>query len=240
MNVQSDGSEVIPIRVLIVDQSAESSTWLSRHLSSSQAISVVAQVNSPHDLLAVVARSQPDVIVMDPAMTDFDAEKEVRLVRERYPRITVLIVTSGIAARSQSVTQEFRSLIAAGATGYLLKEKGTGGWIDAVHQAAAGWSVVDPDLLRMIANRPPNRGSFDRGLSQRVVLDQLTPRELDVLALLGRGMTNAQLCRYFGSALPTIKKHVSSVLAKLGVENRAQAALIARDFDLQPIQPPVI
>lgn len=230
------------ISVIVADDSPESYAELAKLLLNAPRVRVLGHVTRPAKIRDAVAHYRPDVVLLDSAMKGLDLAGTIEMITDPQApsRAAVMILTSTGAFRRMSIGQEFRLAIAVGATSYLLKERAHRGLAEAVRQTAAGWSVVDPDVMRLVIDRRvAGREDIDIRESRQMILNALTPRELDILALLGRGMSNDEICTYFGSALSTVKNHVGAILRKIGVRNRIQAAFIARELGLKPAQGPV-
>jgi len=199
------------IRVLLVDDHAVVREGLRTFLELQDGIEVVGEAGDGAAGVAAAERLRPDVVLMDLVMPRLDGVGAMRELRRRVPGARVIVLTS--------FTDEEKLLPAlqAGAAGYLLKNAEPAELARAVRAAHAGEALLDPAvaarLLASIAEPPPR--------------EELTPREREVLALIGRGYANKRIARELGIAEKTVKTHVGHVLAKLGVSDRTQAALHA-------------
>jgi DNA-binding NarL/FixJ family response regulator len=202
------------IRVLLVDDHAVVREGLRAFLELQDGIEVVGEAGDGSEGVAAAERLRPDVILMDLVMPRLDGVGAMRELRRRLPSARVIVLTS--------FTDEEKLLPAlqAGAAGYLLKNAEPRELARAVRAAHAGEALLDTTvaarLLESIAEPP---GEETR--------DPLTPREREVLALIGRGYANKRIALELGIAEKTVKTHVGHVLAKLGVSDRTQAALQA-------------
>jgi two-component system, NarL family, response regulator LiaR len=202
------------IRVLLVDDHAVVREGLRTYLELHDDIEVVGEAADGEEAVRVAEDLRPDVVLMDLKMPVLDGVGALRALRERLPRTRAIALTS--------FTDEATLLPAlqAGAAGYLLKNVQPSELHRAILAAHAGEALLDPvvaaRLLDVIA-QPAGAPAPER----------LTPREREVLALLARGYANKRIARELGVAEKTVKTHVGHVLAKLGVTDRTQAALLA-------------
>jgi NarL family two-component system response regulator LiaR len=202
------------IRVLLVDDHAVVREGLRAFLDLQEGIEVAGEAGDGSEGVAAAERLRPDVVLMDLVMPRLDGVGAMRELRRRVPGTRVIVLTS--------FTDEEKLLPAlqAGAAGYLLKNAEPAELARAVRAAHAGEALLDPAvaarLLESIAE-PADPGPREA----------LTPREREVLALIGRGYANKRIALELGIAEKTVKTHVGHVLAKLGVADRTQAALHA-------------
>jgi NarL family two-component system response regulator LiaR len=202
------------IRVVLVDDHAVVREGLRTFLELQDGISVVGEAGDGSEGVAAAERLRPDVVLMDLVMPRLDGVGAMRELRRRVPEARVIVLTS--------FTDEEKLLPAlqAGAAGYLLKNAEPAELARAVRAAYAGEALLDTAVAaRLLASiaEPPDAGSRET----------LTPREREVLALIGRGYANKRIALELGIAEKTVKTHVGHVLAKLGVSDRTQAALHA-------------
>jgi NarL family two-component system response regulator LiaR len=205
-----------PIRVLIVDDHAVVREGLRTFLQLQDRIEVVGEAGDGEEALEQAGRLQPDVILMDLVMPRLDGVSAMRELRARASPSRVIVLTSFLD------DDRLMPAIEAGAAGYLLKNVEPAELARAVRAAHAGEALLDPTvaaaLVQTIAARPSPIGSD----SQR-----LTRREHEVLELIARGRSNKRIAFELDISEKTVKTHVGHVLAKLGVSDRTQAALLA-------------
>jgi NarL family two-component system response regulator LiaR len=205
-----------PIRVLIVDDHAVVREGLRTFLQLQDRIEIVGEAADGEAALEQAGRLHPDVILMDLVMPRLDGVSAMRELRARASPSRVIVLTSFLD------DDRLMPAIEAGAAGYLLKNAEPAELARAVRAAHAGETLLDPvvaaRLVQMIAARPSAVGAD----SQR-----LTRREQEVLELIARGRSNKRIAFELDIAEKTVKTHVGHVLAKLGVSDRTQAALLA-------------
>jgi DNA-binding NarL/FixJ family response regulator len=206
------------IRVVLADDQTLVRSGFRLILGQQEDIEVVAEAADGAEAVAAVHEHQPDVVLMDIRMPVLDGlaatEQLVRLAKA--PRVLVLTTFD--------VDEYVVDALRLGASGYLLKDVEPGDLVRAVRQVTAG----DMPLARSVLDRLVS--SYTSGRAPRDPrLDRLSGRETEVLALLGRGLTNAEIAAELFLSLPTVKTHVAGVLAKLDLRDRVQAALLARD-----------
>ena len=195
-----------PIRVLVVDDHAVVRQGLRGLLELQDGIEVAGEAADGDQGVDAATRLRPDVILMDLVMPALDGVAAMRLLRERLPETRVIVLTSFLD------DDKLLPALRAGAAGYLLK--------NAEPQEVAGQTVIDPVVAARLVE---TLAADDRGDP----IDLLTPREREVLVLLGRGYANKRIALELGLAEKTVKAHVGHVLAKLGVSDRTQAAIAA-------------
>jgi NarL family two-component system response regulator LiaR len=202
------------ITVLVVDDHAVVREGLRTFLQLQDGIEVIGEAGDGEEAVRQAERLRPDVILMDLVMPRLDGVGAMRELRRRLPASRVIVLTS--------FADDDRILpaIQAGAAGYLLKNVQPQELARAVRAAHAGEALLDPAvaarLVEAIAQTPGEHPA-----------ERLTPRERQVLELIGRGLSNKRIARELGVAEKTVKTHVGHVLAKLGVADRTQAALYA-------------
>lgn len=212
------------IRVLLVDDEAMVRVGLRMVLSAEPDIEVVGEAADGGQAVAAVAELGPDVVLMDVRMPHVDGIEGSRRVLAASPAARVLILTTF------GEDEYLEGALRAGVSGFLLKVSPPEQLIEAVRAVAGGGGLLDPSVtLRVIesfAAAPPSR------IQRSALLDSLTARERDVLALLARGLSNSEIAAdlYLGEA--TVKTHVSSVLMKLGLRDRVQAVVAAYETGL--------
>jgi len=204
------------LQVVIADDHPVYREGLARLLRE-QGVDVVAEVPNGEAAIRAVEELAPDVVIMDLNMPGLSGLEATRRLTERAPASRVLILS--VSAQEADVTEA----IIAGATGYVLKDGPLDEVLAGIHAAAAGQSVISPRIATMLLGRVRDAADTAAGLS-RV---QLSARELEVLSLLAEGRSNHEIAAALVISLSTVRNHISSILMKLQVENRVQAAVRA-------------
>jgi NarL family two-component system response regulator LiaR len=195
------------IRVLIADDHAVVRQGLRTFLDLQDDIEVVAEAADGEEALEAAERLAPDVVLIDLVMPKLDGIEAIRRLRERSPEIRAIVLSSFVD------DDKLFPAIRAGAAGYLLKDVQPQDLVEAIRTVNGGGALLHPQVAAR--------------LLEEMTEDPLTPREREVLALIGRGMPNKIIARELTLSEKTVKAHVSSILAKLGVTDRTQAALYA-------------
>lgn len=205
------------IRVLICDDQHMVAEGLRAILGTVEHFEVVGVAYDGGEAVEQIAVTKPDVVLMDIKMPRVNGVDATRMIRSRFPRVRVLILTTFDA--DDWVIDAIR----AGASGYLLKDSPKQMLVTAIEGTAAGKTHVDPAvagrLFDQVARTAPPQSS--------PLLESLTERELQVLALLGRGLNNAAIATRLHMAEGTVRNNVSNILGKLNLVDRTQAALLA-------------
>ena len=203
-----------PVRVLVVDDHPIVRQGLQSFLASRNGIEVVGEAATAEDAVAAAASLQPDVVLLDLVMPGGGSIEAIRRIRTLTGTPRVIVLTS-FAGDDQVVPA-----VRAGASGYLLKDVAPAELEAAVRTVGAGGAVLDPQVVPAVMDemaRSPEASG----------VEELTPREREVLGLLGRGLSNRELADALYVSEKTVKTHVSSILAKLRLSDRTQAALFA-------------
>ena len=210
------------IRIVIADDHRVVRQGLRFLLSQEPGFEVVGEAADGISALESVRRHRPDVLLLDLFMPRLDGMAVLKAMRENKLQANVLVLTS-----SQN-EDHLVEAVRAGALSFLPKTAGVDQVIQSVRAAARGESVLEPSgtarLLREL-----------RGRSETNPLSALSPRELDVLKALAKGRTNRQIARTLSVTEETVKSHVSSILAKLGLSDRTQAAIYGLQHHLVPL-----
>ncbi len=202
------------IRVLVVDDHAVVREGLRAFLELQVGIEVVGEAADGEEALAAADRLRPDVVLLDLVMPRLDGVRALRALRERLPGARVIVLTSFLD------DDKLLPALRAGAAGYLLKNAEPQELVRAVRVAHAGEALLDPVVAARLVE------SLAAG-EQDEPLDRLTPREREVLVLIGHGFPNKQIAQRLDVSEKTVKTHVGRLLAKLGVDDRTQAAVLA-------------
>lgn len=203
------------IRVLIVDDHTIVRKGIRALLAEITGLEVVGEAADGQEAIALAARLNPDVILMDLGMPRLDGIEATRQIRARQPESRILVMTSF------ATDDKVLPAIKAGAQGYLLKESAPDDLVQAIRQIYRGESSLHPVIARKVlqeiahpADRPPTP-------------DPLTEREVEVLRLVAQGLSNQDIARKLHISDPTVRTHVSNIMSKLYLANRVQAALYA-------------
>jgi NarL family two-component system response regulator LiaR len=201
-----------PIRVMLVDDHLMVRRGLATMLKIFDDLELAGEAASGEAALQLCAQLRPDVVLMDMVMPEMDGATVTRLIRQQYPAVQVLALTS---FKEGMLVQ---NALQAGAIGYLLKDVSADELAQAIRAAHAGRATLSPEAAQALvhaANQPPAPG-FD-----------LTERERAVLALLVEGLNNTQIAGRLVVSPSTIKSHVSNILSKLGAASRSEAVALA-------------
>ncbi|MEU1734833.1 response regulator transcription factor [Streptosporangium sp. NPDC020145] len=216
----------MPITVALVDDEAMIRTGLRLVLGGEPDIEVVGEASDGAEALELVARTRPDVVLIDVRMPRMNGlEASHRLVRD-HPDSKVIVLTT--FDEDEYVTAALR----AGVSGFLLKVAPPEQLVTALRTVAAGDGLLDPAVTLRVIAAFADRPASARGTDRPSELDTLTGRETDVLKLLARGLTNIQIAGRLHLGEATVKTHLSRILMKLGLTTRVQAAVYAYESGL--------
>ncbi len=207
------------IRVFLLDDHELVRRGLTDLLDVETDLEVVGEASSVAEAMARIPAAQPDVAVLDVRLPDGSGVEVCRDIRSQMPEVRCLMLTSF------SDDEALFDAIMAGASGYVLKEIRGNDLVDAIRQVAAGQSLLDPSLTQKVMEK------LRRGNEQDERLAALSDQEQRILELIGEGMTNRQIGEEMHLAEKTVKNYVSSLLAKLGMERRTQAAAFVARLD---------
>jgi two-component system response regulator DevR len=215
MSEHSDQDPVTPITVFLLDDHEIVRRGIKELLESEGDITVIGESGLAKEAASRIPALRPDVAILDGRLPDGSGIDVCREIRSRDPDIAALILTS------YDDDDALFSAIMAGAAGYILKQVRGNDFIDTVRRVAAGQSMLDPAVTAQVLERLRSGPKSDPSL------DQLTAQEHKILELIGEGMTNRQIAARLYLAEKTVKNYVSSMLAKLGLASRTQAAIFA-------------
>ncbi|RLU90494.1 DNA-binding response regulator [Streptomyces griseocarneus] len=218
------------IRVAVVDDEQLVRSGLRMILGTAPDIEVVADCGGG-EAVGTVRDCAPDVVLLDIRMPDVDGLTVLRALREQLPRPPAVAMLTTFDAN-----EYLAAALRGGATGFLLKDTDPQQLVQAVRTLAAGGSVLDPGVTRAVIG---GYLAAEAETSAAHAVAALTPREREVLALLGAGLANPQIAERMGLAPSTVKDHVRALLGKLGGLNRVQAAIVADRAGLVADPPPV-
>ncbi|MDX2707539.1 response regulator transcription factor [Streptomyces sp. PA03-6a] len=219
MSEAREFTEQAPIRVFLVDDHEVVRRGLHDLLDAEPDIEVAGEAGTVDHALARAPALRPDVAILDVRLPDGDGIGVCRELRSRMPGLACLMLTSF------DDDDALLDAIMAGAAGYVLKQIKGSDLVSAVRTVASGQSMLDPATTARLMNslreqeQPPE--------PQDEALAGLTPREREILELIGEGLTNRQIGRRLFLSEKTVKNHISRMLGKLGVERRIQAAVLA-------------
>ena len=203
------------IRILVVDDQNVVRDGVVTMLSFQPDMEVVGEAENGIQAVKVARNNKPDVVLLDMVMPLQDGLTTITKLKELIPDIRILVLTS--FAESDLVYQAIKS----GALGYLLKDTTRAQLIQSIRDVAEGKAFIHPSIAMRVIQE------FDESNDQGMMIDALTQRELETLRLIARGFTNQEIALFLHVHERTIAKYVSSILKKLQVSNRTQAALYA-------------
>ncbi|HKZ75117.1 MAG TPA: response regulator transcription factor, partial [Actinomycetota bacterium] len=216
-----------PLRVLLVDDHEVVRSGVKALLQATDDIVVTGEAGTVREAVDEADRTRPDVVVMDVRLADGSGIEATREIRAKHPKTQVVMLTS--FADDEAL---FASIM-AGASGYVLKQVRSGELVRAIRTVGKGESLLDPAVTSAVLDRL-RRGKH---LLKDERLARLSPQEERILSLVADGKTNREIGEELNLAEKTVKNYVSSILAKLGVERRTQAAVLASRL-LGPAQNP--
>jgi two-component system, NarL family, response regulator DevR len=214
-----DAPDLPATRIIIVDDHEIVREGLAAVLGRQPGFEVVAQADTAAEALELVDRDVPDLVVLDIGLPDSSGIELCREIKARHPEIRVVILTGS------DEEDNVLSAVIAGANGYLLKQSGIRDVVRAIGVVAAGGSLLDPAATERVARRIRHLGST----TEADPLAGLSPREHRVLTLVAAGQTNKQIAAETQLSEKTVKRSVTAILSKLGLERRTQAAALYVD-----------
>jgi DNA-binding NarL/FixJ family response regulator len=213
------------IRVLLADDQALVRSGFRMILEARPEIEVVGEAEDGFEAIEATRRLLPDVILMDVRMPNLDGVEATRRLVARGTDSRILILTTF------DLDEYVYEAIRAGASGFLLKDVRPHELVDAIHVVAKGDALLAPSITRRLLDRFAEQAPEDPS-KPPPQLESLTERELEVLKLVARGWSNAELAEKLFLSETTVKTHVSSVLRKLGLRDRVQAVVMAYEAGL--------
>ena len=203
------------LRVLLVDDHEVVRAGLRALLEAQDGIEVVGEVGTAADAVRHVGFDAPDVVVMDVRLPDGSGVEATRKIRDRWPDVAVLVLSSF------ADEEALMSSIEAGASGYLLKRVDTDAIVDAVRAGGAGESLLDPAMTKQLFTKLRDSDREDE------LIARLSGQERRILTRLAQGKTNREIADEMYLAEKTVKNYVSNLLAKMGMARRSEAAAYA-------------
>ena len=213
------------ISILLVDDQELLRMGFRMVLESQPDMEVAGEAGNGDEALALVRRHDPDVVLMDVRMPGVDGVEATRRIVAAGSRSRVIILTTF------DIDEYAYPALRAGASGFLLKDAPPADLLSAIRAVASGDSVVAPSttrrLLASVADRLPGAGEHGAATAQVPALDELTPREHEVLIAVARGLSNAEVAAELVLSEATVKSHVGRILSKLGLRDRVQIVVFA-------------
>jgi len=205
------------IRVLIVDDHEMVRMGLATYLNTEKDIEVIGEASNGLEGIELAGILNPDVILMDLVMEEMDGIIATKEIKSRFPNVKVIVLTSFIEQ------DKVFPVLEAGAFSYLLKTSRAEEIAKAIRDAVKGNPTIEAKVTSMVINRLHK---------EPLMHESLTKRELEVLSLIGKGLSNKEIAETLFIGIKTVKTHVSNVLAKIEVEDRTQAAIYANKHGL--------
>jgi len=226
-DVETDGKsdaitgELIVIRVLLAEDHKIVREGTRQILEQADTIKVVGEAETGAEAVRLAGELRPDVIIMDVSMPELNGIEATQVIKARHPKINILILSA------HKDDHYVFPLLDAGANGYLLKTIGSDGLIQAINAVHAGETVLDPQVAGKVVNRLKHRQVF----FSEDIQEGLTERELEVLRAVAYGKTNKEVGERLCISPHTVQVHLRNIFGKLGVKNRIQAVVYAREKD---------
>ena len=216
------------IRILLVDDQTLIRQGIRLLLAGEPDLQVVGEAANGLEALACLDALKPDVILMDVRMPEMDGVTATRAVVARYPACSVIILTT--FDDDETIFEGLR----AGARGYLLKDINADEMTAAIRTVASGGALIQPSITRKVLAEFTRLATpqLHSSAKPQPLVEPLTDREMEVLKLLAEGLSNREIADRLFITEGTVKNHVTEILGKLGVHDRTQAALKARDLGL--------
>lgn len=215
-------------RVVLVDDDPMVRMGLRMMLSGSDGVEVVAEGQDGDQVVDLFVQHRPDVVLVDIRMARVDGLTATRELVAAHPEARVMVLTT--FDTDDYVVEALR----AGARGFVLKDTPPQRLVASVHEVAAGDHALSPAVTALLVQQvsnAPQAAPDDRAVRAKERLGQLTEREREVAVAVAGGGSNADIARELYMSVPTVKAHVSSILAKLHLANRVQVALLVHDAD---------
>lgn len=212
------------IRLLLVDDQEMVRAGLRMILQSEADFSIVGEAGDGGSAIEVCARARPDVVLMDVRMPRIDGIEACETIRDRHPQVRVLMLTTF------DLHDYVHAALRSGASGFMLKDAPADQLVDAIRIVANGDALLAPSITQVLIDEIARQPVSDRASYPGI--DTLTGRELDVIRLMARGHSNAEIAQELVLGEATIKTHVGRILAKLSARDRVQAVVFAYESGL--------
>lgn len=214
------------IRILLVDDQALFREGLRTLLSVYDDLSVIGEANNGQEAVDFVAQDQPDVILMDLRMPVLNGVAATKQICAQYPQCRIIVLTT--FDDDEHVFDGLR----AGAAGYLLKDVPSEKLVEAIRTTAAGQSFLQPSVAAKVVAEFTRISDTPAADPQAGLVEPLSSRELEILGLIATGASNKEVATKLYITEGTVKNHVTNILGKLGVRDRTQAAIKAKDMGI--------
>jgi DNA-binding NarL/FixJ family response regulator len=205
------------MRIVICDDQAIVRDGLEMMLKLEPDVAVVGTADDGAAAVEIVGQKKPDLVLMDLKMPVMNGVEAIRQIRQVFPEVKIIVLTT------YDEDEWVFDAIRAGASGYLLKDTPRGDLIKAIRGTMAGKTYVDPSVAGKVLQQATDNQTQPASL----IAAKLSERELEVLRLLAKGLNNKEISERLFLSEGTVRNHVSAILAKLGVSDRTQAAVIA-------------
>lgn len=204
------------IRILLAEDHAVVRQGTRELLEQREDLEVVAEASNGKEAVQLALKARPDIVIMDFAMPELNGIEATRQIKTVAPNIAILVLTA------YDSEQYVFAFLEAGAAGYLLKDVSVDKLVEAIRAVHAGESVLHPAIARKVINR---FARTDDQHGSRNGLEQITDRELQVLTLAARGMSNRDIARELCISVRTVQTHLGNVFNKMGVGSRTEAVM---------------
>ena len=214
------------IRVLLVDDQVLFREGLEILLSVHKDIQVVGNASNGQEAVDVAAQIRPGVILMDVRMPVLDGVRATSLLKDVLPQCRVIVLTT--FDDDEYIFDALRS----GAVGYLLKDVDSAQLVEAIRAVARGESILEPSVAAKVIAEFSRVSSMVPSVQMEQLVEPLSERELEILVLIARGASNKEIANQLYITEGTVKNHITHILSKLGVRDRTQAAIKAKELGL--------
>jgi DNA-binding NarL/FixJ family response regulator len=223
------------IRVLLVDNQELFRYGVKAAVQSDPAIQIIGEAVTADDAIAMAVTLAPDLVVMDVTLPDGDGTAAIRTIKDRCPGTHILVLASGVDSG------RFRRAAEAGATGYVLKDIDSATLVEAIHTAYAGRRTLSPRVVECVIDQYFAVTNNDGDRRRERTWDhqsRLTPPEIDVLVHVAQGLSDKQIAAQLFLSESAVKTRLRTIYRKLGLRNRAHAAVFATEHRLSANETP--